>query len=227
MQLAISIILGNHYSAELAPAIPPPPIMNLIIIDVHIGIPPDEPSHKRQSTGAAEIKPIERRASRIQSTSSQKKEKPLKQVVLELHQVVGVFASSSDRPPAAVDTGLFSWQELNKLAVKSALLRQLVSKATPMPDDGSAASGSLQNLSAMNDSIASSFPSPIPPIPTSVIGSLPTGAVDVGSNHSINPPTAISEESVSWTAVNVDAGTSDSNPPTSAPPLSTVITVLP
>jgi hypothetical protein len=41
-------------------------------------------------------------------------------------QVVGVFAASSVRPPAAVDTSLYDWDEIRKFAIKAENLRNIM-----------------------------------------------------------------------------------------------------
>ncbi len=63
-------------------------------------------------------------------------------IIVDLHHVVGVFSTSNERPPAGIDTALFSWNALCKLKLDSGNV-ELGQSSTTSRHDGSATGDTL------------------------------------------------------------------------------------
>ena len=226
-----STFLGNEYTKKIESAIPPEPPRNLVVIDVHVTIPPEDlPSSATGSqTGHSKS---ERRTSRLQSNAGHSLAKlhaKATKLTVETHQVlitrpfppslltlfscrcqvIGIFSTVSDKPPASLDTSLFTWQQLLKISSKYSSLREIMKspqtglfseenefERSPSPQYHSSGLSSLAPLPTINSSRQAVTPN----------NSKPAMAVDMGATHTIKFSTPITDETVHWTAVTPESG---------------------
>jgi hypothetical protein len=85
MEKAFALPTGNEQTKKIETPIPPPPPRNLIVIDVHVTIPPEEPQPQSSR--------LERRASRLQSNAASSLQKfqtktVASKLAVDTHQVL-------------------------------------------------------------------------------------------------------------------------------------------
>ena len=127
----------NEHSEGLDSQIPPYSTPNLIVLDVflkdnraeeeELQRKLEEEAGVKRGKAGSELENSNRRAStakpgRLPPMSNKKgkskstEKTPIIDLQIEIHHIVGMFSTSSERPPPAVDTGLFEWSELKSLA---------------------------------------------------------------------------------------------------------------
>ena len=139
MEHCLALPEANEDSQDLPSEIPAHPDFDLIVLEVYLKDNRAEEEEKlRKLEEESGIVPLESKktvesSSRIRRTSSLKggklpaiKDKKLKSQLeskvplvdyqVELHHVVGTFSTSSERPPASLDTGMFNWEDFKCMA---------------------------------------------------------------------------------------------------------------
>lgn len=151
--------------AEMEPQVPDHPVFDLIVLEVYVKDPRGEEEEKNKrmmeevgkeavaagaGIGGGKRRPTNLKGGRLppmkETTTSSQSSKPSKYVLskapiidleIELHQVVGTFSTFSERAPASIDTGMFSWAEMKEFG--SPVVAEVEEKVEMNPEDMTAA----------------------------------------------------------------------------------------
>jgi hypothetical protein len=123
----------NEHSEDLDPEVPPHPDFDLIVLEVYLkDNRAEEEEMKRKLEEEAGIAPVGgvgnqsgRRAGALKGgrlppmkeKNTKKKvevKTPIIDLAVELHQLVGTFSTFSERAPASIDLGMYTWAELKE-----------------------------------------------------------------------------------------------------------------
>lgn len=129
--------------------------------------------------------------------------------------MVGIFSTATDKPPSALDTSLFTWQQLLKICTKFATLREILKspqtgqqvEENEFLDSSPHGLSSLTPLPSISSSNTSSSSSSTRPISAKLsTNPNPSSVVDMGATHSIKFNTPLTDETLHWTLVTPESG---------------------